>query len=87
MTYDRLKELFSGTATIKKTRITDEFTDDDYRQLYGETAIPLVIIDESCSPNPVTAIDLPKPKSGDLVVSLVTQSREEAAPDETGSGD
>ena len=87
MTYDRLKELFSGTATIKKTRITDEFTDDDYRQLYGETAIPLVIIDERCSPNPVTAIDLPKPKSGDLVVSLVTRGGEEPVPDETGSGD
>ena len=87
MTYDRIKELFSGTATIKKTRITEEFTYDDYQELYGETAIPLVIIDESCTPNPVTAIDPPKLKSGDLVVSLVTHSGNEALANGTGSGD
>jgi len=87
MTYDRLKELFSGPATTKKTRITEEFTYEHYQELYGDSAILLVVIDESGDPKPVTAIDPPKLRSGDLLVSLVTQRGDEVVAENAGSGD
>lgn len=44
LTYAAVEELTKAGATIKKTQLTPEFTYEDYAALYGESAVPLMMI-------------------------------------------
>jgi hypothetical protein len=46
-TLDALAERWDAGAQIKKTPLTDDFTFDHFRDLYGDSAIVLFIVDES----------------------------------------
>ncbi|MEZ4714361.1 MAG: sodium:proton antiporter [Caldilineaceae bacterium] len=44
LTYSAVEDLTRAGATIKKTRLTPEFTYVDFQELYGDSAIPLMMI-------------------------------------------
>jgi len=83
-TYDLLTSRWAGGAKIKKTLLTQDFTFEDFRAHYGESAIVLFVIDEAGNLI-VNTTDGPKTlKAGQKVVALVdpvepTQPAEPAA--------
>lgn len=45
--YAAIDQLFRSGAVLKRTRMTDEFTLQHYRELYGEMAVPMYLVDAS----------------------------------------
>ncbi|MDG2391554.1 MAG: sodium:proton antiporter [Planctomycetaceae bacterium] len=70
-TYPKLTQRFSNGAIIKKTPLTEEFSYEDFQDLYGETATPLMMIDENRSLKIFTAEEESLPKNGQILISLV----------------
>lgn len=70
-TYPKLIQRFQNGAKIKKTLLTEEFSYQDFLDLYGETATPLMVIDESKKLKICTAEDDSTPKNGQTLISLV----------------
>lgn len=68
-------------AVIKKTPITEEFTAEDFRALYGPNALPLLIIRDKKTLTLVTADKEPAPQAGTEIIALVDASRLEADPE------
>ncbi len=70
-TYDYLEERFGAGAVVKATKLTDEFGFDSFRQRYGPSALPLMLI-EGPARIRVFATDLSlTPKPGDTLIALV----------------
>ena len=58
---------------MKATRLTDEFTFDAFNELYGDRAVPLLLLgdDDRLS---VISVDQPtEPQPGQSVISLVKE--------------
>ncbi len=73
-TADRLEDLCESGWVVKVTRITEEFTLEDFRERYGEEAIPLLTLEEEPKRLIVHVADeAPKPKPGQHFVSLVRE--------------
>jgi len=72
-----LNDRIKAGAVIKRTQITDEFNWDDFNDRYNNTALPLFIIRNSGQLQVVPAQDTPKPKAGQVLISLVDQSDED----------
>ena len=70
-TYPKLTQRFQNGAKIKKTLLTEEFSYQDFLDLYGETATPLMVIDDSKKLKICTAEDDNTPKNGQTLISLV----------------
>ena len=58
-------------AIIKKTPITEEFTYDDFLDLYGHDAVPLFIIGDGGKITVATVGQTVSPKPGQTIISLV----------------
>lgn len=86
VTFSVLTELFYTGAVVKKTPITEEFSFDNFREMYGSDAIPLVLIRESGDVAPFTTDNPPVPKAGDIVVSLVKVDEKEKMPASKDTG-
>jgi CPA1 family monovalent cation:H+ antiporter len=70
-TYDELARRFAAGQQIKKTKITQEFTFDQFREQYGDRAL-LLFLRNSLGEFKTAATDKPlKPEPGDLVFALV----------------
>ena len=76
-TFAHLSKLFREGATIKATPLTETFDYDDFRQRYGESAVPLFAIDEEKGLTPLTADGKGPIKPGQVLIALV-HDREEA---------
>lgn len=75
-THARLTERAEEGAVIKATRLGDEFTFSNWRALYGDDGVPLLLL----SRKRVQVFNTdhpPTPQTGDVLVSLVTP-REDA---------
>ena len=70
-TYPRLSTRYQDGAKVKKTLLTEEFSFQDFMDLYGETATPLMVIDENKSLRICTAEEEFTPKNGQTLISLV----------------
>jgi len=79
-TYGYLAGQFSSGAAIKTTDLTDEFNYDAFKKYYGESALPLFLIDQSGKMTIFTAENPPKPKPGQKLISLIKldKSKEKA---------
>lgn len=66
-----LTERFSRGATIKATRLSDQFTYDDLQAHYGGTAVPLLLVTPDGGLRIFTAGQGFTPESGQTLVSLV----------------
>ncbi|HUE72801.1 MAG TPA: cation:proton antiporter [Pirellulaceae bacterium] len=70
-TYGALEQALASGAVIKTTPLTDEFTLDDFRQRYGEEAIPLVAVSDKGRLRIFTPGDKPGKLSGYRLISLI----------------
>lgn len=71
VTYETLDAWFAAGATMKRTRLTEKFSYDDYRKIYGENALPMFTIDELGRLQVFTVNDPPRPRAGHTLISLV----------------
>jgi len=69
-TCDALDRAFSSEMTAKATRISEEFTYDDFRKRYGDSIVPLFVITEDNRLDPFTP-DGKTPAPGQTLIALV----------------
>lgn len=70
-TYANLTERFANRAKIKKTMITEKFTYEAFRKLYGEQGLPLFLIDETGKLSVFTTDEKLIPRPGYCIISLI----------------
>jgi NhaP-type Na+/H+ or K+/H+ antiporter len=71
ITYTELDHRFAGGEEIKITKLTPEFDYKAFQARYGETAIPLFLINENGSLGVLTRDNQPEPRPGQLLISLI----------------
>lgn len=71
VTYKAIARRFQEGWTFKVTPLSEEFTLDDYREMYGEGALPLFVVEEDGDIRVVTARFATRPKLDEKVVGLV----------------
>ena len=71
MTYWEIEGRTMRGAVVKKTKLTDEFTWQDFRNHYGPTAVLLFVLSGKDSLSICTADQAIEPKPGQTVVALV----------------
>jgi hypothetical protein len=70
-THRELSRRFAAGERIKKTRLTEEFTFDDFHRLYGESAIILFILEPPRKLIVWTTEKNPAPRPGQTLVAMV----------------
>ena len=73
-TYEYLRARFRSGATVKRTRITKEFSYDDFASMYGTSALPIFFIRESGDLSIYSIDDNPAPKAGQVLVAVVDEA-------------
>ncbi len=71
VTHDHLSRMFEAGATVKATRITEQFDYAAFREMYGDSAVPLFVISEDGALSVVTAENSARPRAGQTLFSLV----------------
>ncbi len=69
--YAYLSHRFSSGAVIKTTELTPEFDYDAFQAYYGDTMVPMFLIDQNGKLAIFTIANPPKPKPGQKLISLV----------------
>jgi hypothetical protein len=77
LTFTHLSRRFAGEARLKTTTLSEEFDYDAFRELYGESAAPLFVL-EGKTLRVATGRDSLSPKPGHTVIALVEAPRESA---------
>lgn len=72
VTYTRLVELHGDGATIKKTKLSAEFTFADFQRMYGDSALVLFVIEPQGKLTIVSADQPLAPAIGSNLISLVS---------------
>jgi hypothetical protein len=71
LSYREFSSRISRGGTVKATKLSDEFTMEDYRREHGDHVIPLLIMTESKRLNVLVNDQKAEPKPGQLVISLM----------------
>lgn len=69
--HDKLANLMTHGHEVKKTRLSDEFTYDQFCEMYGDSAVVLFLIDEAKNLIVRTDEDTTAPSAGQTVIALV----------------
>jgi len=69
--YNVFSKRFALGATVKTTKLTEDFDFEAFKKLYGESAIPLFLIDKTGKLHIFTADNPPQPRVGHSLVSIV----------------
>jgi hypothetical protein len=77
MSYARLNTLVATGATIKATRLSEQFTYLDYQQGYDNAAVPLFVVREDGSLQVVSAENDLTPAAGQRLLSLIPAGAEQ----------
>lgn len=79
ITYSYLRKRFGQHATVKATRLTEEFDYQDFLEYYNGQAIPLFLIRENNNLHVFTKDSRVIPKPGNTIIALVngTESKKE----------
>ena len=80
VTFRRLVRRFAAGAVVKKTPLTEEFDFQAWREMYGESAIVLFLIEDSGDLSILTADRTASPKPGQTLIALVDPTEEETPP-------
>jgi len=75
-----LESRFAAGATVKKTKITEEYSFDNFLAAYGDTALVLFVIGENRTLNVITANESITPKPGQSIVAIVHEDAATTAP-------
>lgn len=70
-TFDTLERRFAAGAVIKKVRLTKEHDFQDFRKAYGESTLPLFVIDGNGEMKAFTTDQSLAPRAGQTVIALV----------------
>jgi len=70
-TFEYLDKRFHEGAVIKRTTITEEFDYEAFKDMYGDTALPLVSISEAGKLSIYTTESPPSPEPGRILISIV----------------
>ena len=76
-TYEALDERFESGATIKTTNLSDEFDYEAFQQLYGDSALPLLLATTTDRLAIATAGQTLDPRPGQKLIALVDTPSEE----------
>jgi len=68
-----LRQRFSAGYIIKSTKLTEEFDIEDFKNLYGDTALPLFLITEKNELIVLTSESKVEPKLDQTIVALVKE--------------
>ena len=68
-----LDRRMAASETFKATRLSEEYTFEDFRERYGETALPLFLVTESKRLRIFATDDVPEPQAGQTLISLVEE--------------
>jgi len=79
-TYGYLMARLQAGSLVKKTDITDEYDYHAFKSMYGNTALPLMVITDDRTVKVFTVEKLPEPKPGEILISLV-----DAPPEKPGA--
>ncbi len=71
LTYTDLSERFMAGSVLKKTDITETFGFDAFKNLYGESAVPLFLVTKDKNLQIFTVDSELSPKPGQTILSLV----------------
>jgi NhaP-type Na+/H+ or K+/H+ antiporter len=71
VTYKAIARRFAEGWTFKVTPLSEEFTLDDYREMYGDEALPLFVIEDDGDIRVVAARLAMRPRQDEKVVGLV----------------
>ncbi len=77
ITYEYLDERFAAGATVKSTKLSNEFRFTDLQEHYGGTIIPLFLVGQSGQLVIYTVNESPKPQPGQTLIFLA-EPRSEA---------
>jgi len=77
-TYSHLARRFAEGAELRKTRLTEDFTYEDFRQRYGESALVLFRITDSGKLLITATEEDAKPQPGQKLIGLVEPVEEKA---------
>ncbi len=84
-TLAEIDSLLSRGASVRSTKLTDEFDFEAYRARYGEASLPLILVPEKGRLVVVVAGDEPEPRPGQTLISLVLPpASEREAPGPSG---
>jgi NhaP-type Na+/H+ or K+/H+ antiporter len=72
VTYGALADRINRGAKLKVTKLSREFTFDDFRKEYGAAAVPLFIVTAENKLKPITKTDSTMPMAGSRLISLVS---------------
>ena len=81
-----LELFFTRGASVKKTKLSDEFNFTTFRELYGESAIVLFVIDENRKLIISTADRTTEPTSGQTIIAGVEQRETAEKTGNSGEG-
>jgi NhaP-type Na+/H+ or K+/H+ antiporter len=73
VTYATLSQRFAAGATVKTTKLSKSFDYQAFRDMYGESAVPLFVISEKGTLSVVTADQPIVPTPGQTLISLVSE--------------
>jgi NhaP-type Na+/H+ or K+/H+ antiporter len=76
-TYGYLAEQFNSGATVRTTELKEEFNYNAFKEYYGESALPLFLIDQSGKMTVFTVDNPPKPKPGQKLISIIKPEKSE----------
>ena len=71
--HDKIQNVMAHSHVVKKTRLSEEFTYEQFQGMYGEDEIVLFVIDDAKRLIICTDEDTLTPKAGDLLIALVPQ--------------
>jgi NhaP-type Na+/H+ or K+/H+ antiporter len=74
LTIGQLEARLSAGAVIKKTLLTDDFSLEDFRARYSDSAVMLLVVDEAGQLRVATSDSDTTPKAGDKVIALVNNT-------------
>ena len=70
--FETLNTRFSDGATIKKTKVTEEYSYEDFLDTHGEDTLLMFVISENRELNVITVDEPVSPQAGQTVVAMVS---------------
>lgn len=70
--WTHLNEAFAKGATVKATKLSDEFIYEDFRARYGVFAIPMFLITEKGELHVIAPDSNVEPGEGDTIITLIS---------------
>jgi len=80
MNFDKISDFLVSGAGIRKTPITSEFSFEDYKNTYGDLALPLFLASGTEDIEPFALDNPPSPQAGDFIIGLVSEDADSKNP-------